>query len=67
MILVLGVVEELLPFTEELLLVETALLVEELPALLPDTALLRLLLLDELLPERLAMDEPDLLPAELLL
>jgi hypothetical protein len=41
--------------------------VEELLALLPDTALLRLLLLDELLPERLAMDELDLLPAELLL
>jgi hypothetical protein len=56
MILVLGVVDELLPLTEELLLSETALLVEAVVALLlPDTAL-RLLLLDEVLPERFAME-----------
>jgi hypothetical protein len=63
-ILVLGEADELLLLMSPLLLPETALLVEAVPEVLPDKALL---FLDDVLPERVAMEEVFLLVAELLL
>lgn len=66
-ILVLGVVDELLLLTLEPVLPETALLVEVV-ALLPEIALLLLLLvaLDDDLPDRLAIEERLVVAALLL-